>query len=79
MERKEVKLSLPRFSLTSNRRTIGFGHVKDAEEIRLVIYLDDRIVGNTSMAVSIQNEDDFARLWDCIEREFSDLVEDHRG
>lgn len=68
------KVQRPSISIICNNQIITFGSIVEEGEEYGVIVLDARLVGLGGMNIVVKTEDDFARLWDTLEREFSDLI-----
>ena len=70
---RDVKISLPNFTAISNKKAITFGFVEEGGKTYAAVFLDARIDGGDVQCIILRDEDSFARLWNCIEIEFSDI------
>ena len=65
----------PEVSIIQDKKVIVIGmEVRKDGPIPLIV-LDSRFIGEGAFMIPIATENDFARLWDCLEREFQEVKE----
>lgn len=67
-------VDLPNFTIMEGKRHLVVGFIQEEGNTYAMIVLDGRLNKEDALIIVLRTEDDFARLWDTLEREFSDIM-----